>query len=82
MKKATYAIRHDTYAGTICALENFILDSNLMIPAEFSEFNYWSNLNYETTKSDNIQIEKNNGIVFQVYRSNNGTYELNAYLWN
>ena len=83
-----YQIRHETYSTVISSIETAITSKGYNLPDEFSTIGFWSNVAYNETKSENIQLtfnegrKANDGVVFQVYRSNNGTYELNLYFWN
>lgn len=83
-----YQIKHETYASVIGSIETAITSKGYELPTEFANIGFWGNVAYNETKSENIQLVFNegkkhiNGIAFQVYRSNNGTYELNMYFWN
>ena len=83
-----YQIRHETYSSVISSIEIAITSKGYELPTEFDNIGFWGNIGYNETKSQNIQLtfnegrKANDGVVFQVYRSSNGTYELNLYFWN
>lgn len=80
-------MNHSTLASVITAIESSIISKGYALPECFSEFTYWSHINYGDTFRDNIQLtfntgrKHNDGIAFQIYRTSNGMYELNHYYW-
>lgn len=82
-----YQIRHQTLASVIDAIEKCIISKGYNLPEEFSDITYWQHINYNDTMRENLQLtfdtgrKKNDGIVFQIYRTSEGMYELNLYFW-
>lgn len=78
---------YDTLHSVIDAIQNAILNKGYELPSEFSNITYWQHINYGDTMKENIQLtnetgrKANDGIVFQIYRTSNGNYELNMYFW-
>jgi hypothetical protein len=83
----TYQIRHQTLASVIESIENSIVNKGYELPVEFSDITYWKHINYNSTMRENLQLtfnegrKHNDGIVFQIYRTSEGNYELNLYYW-
>ena len=76
-----FQIRHDTLHTVINSIQQAITGRGYSLPSEFDEFGFWSHVAYGTTRSENIQLVKNDGIAFQIYRDCKGSYELNLYFW-
>ena len=81
-----YEIYHKTLSSALEEAENYVNNNYFEIPENgFDKFSY-GGVKYGETKTDNIHLNhkgestKNNFLAIQIYRMDNGTYELNMYL--
>lgn len=83
--KNAFKIYHDTLHGVIAEVENNITGNGYALPLSFNQLGYWQAVSYGTTARYNEALETvkgKQGISFQIYRMDNGNYELNLYYWN